>query len=232
MLGSGAVAFAAPSTPAGAGKVRSSHAGAALARIAAVEGVTPQVLQQDLSQGETLLQIASTKYTSAAALATALLAPQKARLDAAVTAGRTTASQETARYNALLTKMETLVVTPHPTLAATGSMGGFRGRSIGWNTKQVVQLIAGTCNTTPAALTSLLHAGGTSVLAACQKTNASATPAALTALVFAPLKTKLDAAVNAGKMTQAQALQRATSEQLAIGKALTRTLPARAAAGA
>jgi hypothetical protein len=232
VLGSGAVAFAAPGTPAGTGTARSNHAGAALARIAAVEGVTPQVLQQDLTQGETLLQIAGTKYANANALAIALLAPQKARLDAAVTAGRTTASQETARYNALLTKMETLVVTPHPRLAAAGSQGSFRGRSMGWGTKQVVQLVATTCNTTPAALTSLLHAGGTSVLAACQKTNSSATQAQLTALVFAPLQTKLNAAVAAGKITQTQAQQRATSEQLAIGKALTRTLRTRATAKA
>ncbi len=232
VLGSGAVAFAAPGTTAGTGHPRTSHAGATLAEIAAVEGVTPQVLQQDLNQGETLWQIAGSKYANANALAIALLAPQKARLDAAVTAGRTTASQEAARYNALLSKMETLVVTPHPKLAAAGSMGGFRGRSMGWSTKQMVQLVAGTCNTTPTALTSLLQAGGTSVLAACQKTNASATQAQLTAVIFAPLQTKLNAAVAAGKITQAQALQRATSEQQAIGKAITRTLSARAAAQA
>ena len=232
VLGSGAAAFAAPGTPAGTGHTPSSHAGAALAKIAAVEGVTPQVLQQDLNQGETLLQIAGTKYADANALAIALLAPQKVRLDAAVTAGRTTASQEAARYDALLSKMETLVVTPHPVLAAKSSIGTFRGRSMGWSTKQVVPLIAGICNTTPTALTTLLRAGGTSVLAACQKTNASATQVQLTALIFAPLKVKLDAAVTAGKITQAQALQRSTSEQLAIGKAITRTLPARAAAKA
>jgi hypothetical protein len=126
--------------------------------------------------------------------------------------------------------MEALVVTPHPKLAAAGSLGGFRGQSMGWNTRQIVQLVASACDTTPTALTSLLHAGGTSVLAACQKTSTSATQAQLTALIFAPLQTKLNAAVAAGKITAAQELQRATSEQLAIGKAITRTLPARAAA--
>jgi hypothetical protein len=232
VLGSGAVAFAAPGTGAGANTMRGHTAGASLTQIATVEGVTVQVLQQDLNQGETLLHIAGSKYSTASDLATALLAPQKTRLGSEVTAGRITASQETVRYNALLGKMTTLVVTPHPMLAVRHAMGTFAGHTMGWNTKQVVSLIAGTCNTTPTALTSLLQAGGTSVLAACQKTNSSVTQAALTTVIFAPLQIKLNAAVSAGTITATQAQQRSTSEQLAIGKAITRTLPARAAAKA
>ena len=65
-----------------------------LRSVALVEGVTPQVLTADLQQGMTLLQIANGKYADAADLATSLLAPTKARLDTAVTAGAISEAQE------------------------------------------------------------------------------------------------------------------------------------------
>jgi hypothetical protein len=88
--------------------------------VATVLGVTPAVLQQDLQAGQTLLQIAGSKYSSAQDLATALLVNLKTKLDHVVAAGNLTAGQENQIYQAALTSTETLVTTPHPDLA-TGS---------------------------------------------------------------------------------------------------------------
>src|SRR5260370_34298532 len=74
--------------------------------IASVEGVSTTVLQQDLQAGQTLLQIAGSKYSSASDLATALVAPFKMKLDRVVAAGKLTADQESQQYAALLNSAE------------------------------------------------------------------------------------------------------------------------------
>jgi len=227
VLSSGAVAFAAPG--AGASKTRISHAHGLLARVATVEGVTPKALRQDLKQGATLVSIAGSKYASAGDLAVALLAPEKTKLDQAVTAQHLTAAQETVKYTALLSKVTTLAATPHPLHGLRQSLSHHGMRL---STKKVVAEIAGTCSTTPTALTTLLRVGGTSVLAACQTTNSTLTQAQLTAVIFTPFQAKLDAAVTAGKLTQARAEQRGAQAQRAIGKALTKTLKAHTGAHA
>src|SRR5260370_25597491 len=89
LAGSAFAARSSPSAPRPAGH------GKFVDYIASVEGVTPAVLKHDLKQGETLLQIAGSKYASADDLATALLARLKTRLDTAVKNQRLTAGQET-----------------------------------------------------------------------------------------------------------------------------------------
>lgn len=107
-----------------------------LSAIAAVEGVTVSVLQQDLKAGQTLLHIAqdahSTSASSAHSLAIALLAPTKTRLDQAVTAHHLTQAQENQRYTALLARWTTLVTTPHPQL---GGFTGSNGKQGHWHGK-------------------------------------------------------------------------------------------------
>jgi hypothetical protein len=86
--------------------------------IAEVEDVTPEVLKQDLEEGKTLLEIdqsaGTNQHASADALASALLAPIRARLDGAVQSGQLTAAQESVIYRGLHARMATLVTTPHP----------------------------------------------------------------------------------------------------------------------
>jgi hypothetical protein len=225
-LGPATGAFAAPKSS--TAKAKSPAAASLLTRVAAVEGVTPKVLRQDLQQGQTLLQIAGNKYADANALATALLAPVKARLDTAVTNHRMTAAQENTRYAHRLSKMTTLVTTAHPPQSLRHSTKWFKRAKV----QQVVYEVAAACQTTPAALTTLVRGGGTSILAACQTTNPAATQAQLTNIVFAPIKAKLDRAVAKGTMAASQEQRAIAKAQAKIGKALTKTLPARSATGA
>jgi hypothetical protein len=213
VLGGAGLAAAAPATP---------PAGRVVQQIASVEGVTPQVLRQDLQQGQTLLQIANGTYADANTLATALLAPVKTKLDAAVSAGKITAAREELAYTTLLARTTVLVVTPHPLPAIRRALAG--RLHAGWN--RLVQEVAGACTTTPGALTKILRAGGTSVLAACQTTNAAMTETQLTSVIYAPIKARMDRAVTNGKLTAAQEQDLAATIQQVIGTALTTALPA------
>jgi hypothetical protein len=91
--------------------------------IASVEGVSTATLNQDLQAGETLLQIAGSKYGSAADLAIALMAPVKQKLDLAAASGKVSTKDLNAQYAALLQATEALVVTPHPVLAVEDGRG-------------------------------------------------------------------------------------------------------------
>lgn len=217
VLGAGGASMAAPATAA-------RPAGRLVQQIASVEGVTPQVLRQDLQQGQTLLQIANGKYTDANALATALLAPMKAKLDAEVSAGKLTAARENSMYGKLLSRVTTLVTTPHPVLAFQRAMGRHFFRV---SPRQIVRDVAQTCNTTTTALTTALHKGDTSVLAACQATNPAATEAQLTTIIFAPIQSRLNKQVTSGKLTQTREQTMAATIQARIAKMLTATRPAK-----
>jgi hypothetical protein len=213
VLGASGTSLAAPATP---------KVGRIVQQIATVEGVTPQVLRQDLRQGQTLLQIANGKYADANALATALLTPVKTKFDAAVSAGKITTAREDLTYTTLLARTTVLVVTPHPLQAIRHALAG-RIRA-GWS--RMVQEVAGACTTTPSALTKILRAGGTSVLAACQITNAPMTEAQLTSVIYAPIKARLDKMVTKGRLTAAQEQDLGATIQQEIGNALTAVLPA------
>ncbi len=105
-----AVAQAAPAQP-----VVSAHYCSPIAR---VEGVSAGVLAMDLLKGDSLLEIAGTKYKSAGDLATALLARTKTRLDTAAGRGIMSASREGQVYARLLAKVTALDTMPHPVLSA------------------------------------------------------------------------------------------------------------------
>jgi hypothetical protein len=187
-------------------------------QVAAVEGVTPQVLGQDLKQGQTLLQIAGNKYSDANALATALLAPARARLDKAVSAGRMNAVQANLLYTGMLVRTTVLVVTPHP-VAALVRLHGAPAR----NGAPIVKTAAAACHTTPKAFRTAVKAGNVSVLAICQRTNPAETQDGLTTAIYAPIKGRLDEAVTAGKLAAGVESQIGTTIQQAIGAAITYT---------
>jgi hypothetical protein len=72
-------------------------------------GVSLSTLQSDLQSGKTLADVATAQGDTAAALVTALEAPAKTKLDAAVTAGTITAAQETTILNQMTTRLTNIV---------------------------------------------------------------------------------------------------------------------------
>jgi hypothetical protein len=176
-------------------------------QLAAVEGVTPAVLRQDLQAGQTLLQIAGTKYASADDLATALVAAFQKALSSSAKASNLTVAQKTALLDRLHARLVQLVVTPHPKLrmlaggraAATGSTGGTRS--------VLVTTLAATCNTTAAALQSAFKAGGQSPLAICQATNPAVTQASLVRALAKTIRAKIATRAKAMGLTTQQKQQ-------------------------
>jgi hypothetical protein len=97
--------------------------------VASVAGVTPAALQQDLAEGQTLLQIAGSKYASASDLATALLVNLKTKLAYAASLGKLSSEQENAIYGQMHTAYVRLVTTPHPSLSTDEQATG--GQKLG-----------------------------------------------------------------------------------------------------
>jgi hypothetical protein len=177
--------------------------------IASVEGVSTATLNQDLQAGETLLQIAGSKYGSAADLAIALMAPVKQKLDHAAASGKVSAKDLNAQYAALLQATETLVVTPHPVLAVADGRGKTAaekqnspaGAAFGNAKSTIMSAAAASCNTTADALIGATNSGNASILSACQTTNPSATVDSVSAAIMTAVKAQLDAAVKSGAIT-------------------------------
>ena len=228
-LSAAIIASSAGVTHAATGTTTARAVPAGLVRqIAAAEGVTPQVLRQDLRQGKTLLQIAGTNYSSAGALATALLTPVKARLDKATGAGRAGAVQENLIYTRMLVRTTVLVEIPHP----LAGLVRLRATGAGKHSGAFVKQIAATCQTTSQAFQAALHVGGADVLAICQRTNPAVTQDSLTAAIYAPIKQGLDKAVAKGWLTTAAEADVEAQIQPMISAALTFTAPTVPAIGA
>ncbi|HVA91009.1 MAG TPA: hypothetical protein VNL71_14340 [Chloroflexota bacterium] len=190
--------------------------------LASVEGVSPATLQQDLQAGQTLLRIAGDKYSSAADLATALLAPDKLKLDHAASGGKFTPAEENQQYTALLNATETLVVTPHPALAPEGGQKIGSTQSGFGNVKlTMITAAAENCDTTVDALLAAVQGGNTSILGACQATNPAATVAGLSTAITTAVKAQLDAAVSSGKLAASQESDFLASLQTSLAKWLT-----------
>jgi hypothetical protein len=228
--------------PATAGP-RGTHQGTppiSLTYVASVEGVTPQVLQQDLQAGQTLLQIAQaahSKYASSAqVLATALLAQVKSQLDQAASSGRISQAQASQRYNALLSSVTKLVTTPHPQLRGAFRTGaGTQGRfgSPGQGTRgygmlargPILTTLATACHTTSSALQTAIRTGGKTILAICQSTNSSITESDLVTAITNSYKTRLDASVKAGRISASQESQLLANLKTRIETSITTPLP-------
>jgi hypothetical protein len=205
-----------------------NHAKAGLiSYVASVEGVSSAVLHQDLQAGETLRQIAGSKYASADDLATALLSRFKTKMDRAVSNNRLTASQEDALYNRLHGRVAQLVTIPHPKLRMLFAHGK---RAAGQHALAIrpalLRTLVSTCNTTPAALKSAIRTGGQTPLAVCQATNPSVTQESLVTALTSAIQTRLDAAVSANAMTSQQESQILSQIQSRLNQWVTTTMPA------
>jgi hypothetical protein len=85
-------------------------------------GMSVSDVQAALKSGKTLADLASSKGKSVSDLVTALIAPAKKNLDAAVTSGKLTQAQETALLNNLTTHVTNLVNGTKPTRAQMSSV--------------------------------------------------------------------------------------------------------------
>lgn len=198
-----------------------------VAYIASVLGVTPAVLQADLKAGQTLLQIAGSKYPSADALATALLAPIKTKLDQSASANKLSATQASTIYTKAHDAVAKLVVTPHPALGAVFSaMHGAHAKQGAGTRLGLLTVLTTACNTNATALKAAITTGGKTLLAICQATNPSVTQSGLVSTLLASLKTRLDQAVTAKTLTPAQESTRLAQEQTFLNTLVTTPIPA------
>jgi hypothetical protein len=147
----------------------------------------------DLKAGQSLAQIATAQGKTADGLVTALLAPAKLRLDAAVAAGRLTSAQETAFLTRLQTAVTTIVnhaakprVTHTPPVRVS--------------TASILQPALAYLQLDLRGLIAQLRSGKTLAAVAVAQ---GKTAAGLVDAVVASVKTQLDARVTAGKLTAA-----------------------------
>jgi hypothetical protein len=197
----GGVAFAAPRGPGAFGRfgIRARGwfgAGPGLQAAADYLGVSVDTLRSDLRSGKTLAQEAQAQGKNVDGLVQALVADAKSKLDAAVKAGKLKQSQEdaiTAKLQQLVTAM---VNGTHPARPAFGLPG--RPRLGGGGELQVAAAYLGISVDT---LRSDLRSGKT--LAQEAQAQGKKVDGLVQALV-ADAKSKLDAAVKAGKLTQSQ----------------------------
>ncbi len=210
------------------------------AYVASVIGVDEATLQQNLASGETLLQIAGSKYSSAADLATALLARFKTKIDYAVSGGELAATQADAMYAELFGAAEKLVTAPHPQLAPDGNpAGGPKGQAQGdnagsnadvGNVKQtLISTVIAACHTTMDAFQAAVAPGNRSILAVCQLTAPGMSVDSLVAAIEGAVQSKLAAEVSAGQLTAAQ--QSATLAKMQANLAAWLTTPVGAQTG-
>lgn len=192
--GMGVLLVAVPLTAFGASQVLGrpgAHHAAAVRHIARIEGVTPTVLRQDLKNGETLVQIAGSKYSSAGALATALLVRFEARLDRAVQSGVTTSTRADSAYQRLHARVATIASEQHPAVKMLHKHG--RHGRIRPLRRLILRSFAATCNTTPKSALISIRVGGQTPLAICASTKSAITQATLVSGLVSAVKAKLDA---------------------------------------
>lgn len=109
----------------GAGMLRGG--GDPLAAAAAYLGLSQADLQADRAAGKTLAQVAAaTSGKSVDGLVAALVAAEKTTLDAAVAAGKLTATQETSVVSTLQQRIADLVNGVRPPRGPHGPGGGLR----------------------------------------------------------------------------------------------------------
>jgi hypothetical protein len=169
--------------------------GSFLAAASTYLGLDKAAILADLKAGQSLAQIATAQNTSTAGLVTALIAPAKLKLDAAVAAGKLTAERETA----LLTRLQTAVtnVVNRSLPARTGT----KTRPVHVSPTAILQPALTYLGLDLRAVVVQLRSGKSLAdIAVAQNKTASG----LVDTIVASVKTKLDAQVAAGKLTSAQ----------------------------
>jgi len=156
---------------------------------AAFLGTSVSALATDLAGGKTLAQEASAKNKQASDLIDAIVAAEKTNLDNEVSAGWITSDQETALLQSYRNAV-TGLVNGGPSVPRTGAQPG-----------GLLQSAATFLGISVADLQTALRGGKT---LADEATAAGKTPADLVTALEAPTRAKLDAAVSAKTITQAQ----------------------------
>ena len=155
---------------------------------ASLLGVSVDTLAADLKAGKTLAQEATAKGKTAADLVTAIVAAEKKVFDAEAAAGWITSAQETALVSNVTDEV-TQLVNDGPPIVGDGKGG------------DPLSLAATFLGMSVSDLQAALQSGKSLADEAAAK--GKSVSDLVTALV-APLKQKLDAAVTAGAITQAQ----------------------------
>jgi hypothetical protein len=156
---------------------------------AAFLGIPVATLESDLAGGKTLAQEATAKGKTAADLITAVVASEKNVFDAEVAAGWITSTQETSLLNQVTTQITDLV-NNGPPIVSTQTQP-----------QSLLQLAATFLGMSVSDLQTALKSGKT---LADEATAAGKQVSDLVTALEAPTKTKLDAEVTAGTITQAQ----------------------------
>lgn len=167
------------------------------AAIATYLGLTSDQIRADLQSGQTLAQIATAQGKTAAGLEAAIVADATTNLDAAVTAGKLTSTQEATMLADLKARVDGLVNSAGPPAGAKGGPGGPGGSGGGPASQAAATYLGITVST----LQSDLQDGQTLAQVA---TAQGKSVAGLEAAILADAKTHLDTAVTAGKLTSAQ----------------------------
>ena len=169
--------------------------GSFLAAASTYLGLDKATILTDLGAGQSLAQIATAQNKTTTGLVTALIAPAKLKLDAAVAAGKLTADREAA----LLTRLQTAV-----TNVVNRSLSPSRGtktRPVHVSPTAILQPALSYLGLDLRAIVAQLRTGKSlAAIAVAQNKTASG----LVDAIVASVKTKLDAQVAAGKLTAAQ----------------------------
>jgi UDP-N-acetylmuramate-alanine ligase len=182
--------------------------GALLKAAAQYIGISRAELAKDAGAGRTLAQVATSHGKTVAGLKAAMLAAVKARLDAAVSAGKVTAAQEQAR----LARAEKLVDR-----IVNAKIGGPRQRA---GKSRLLNVSARYLGMRPKALVAELKAGKSLAQVA---TAHGKTAAGLKAALLEPFKARLDRAVASGRVTAAEAQARLAKLSARLDRLISRT---------
>jgi len=181
-----------PGFGAGPGGGNASILGAdVLTPAASFLGVSLSTLESDLNGGKTLAQEAVAKGKTATDLINAIVASEKSVLDAEVSAGWITSTQET-NLLTQITNEVTDLVNNGPAVPPSSS-----------SHQSLLQLAATYLNMSVSDLQSALKSGKTLADEVTAAGNGATVSGLVTALL-APTKTELDSQVTAGTITQAQ----------------------------
>ena len=177
-----------PGGPGGAGPV----GGIALQSAATYLGISLSTLTADLNSGKSLAEEAVAKGKTAAGLISAIVADAKSNLDAQVAAGWLTSAQETKLVDALTTQVTNLV------------NNGPEGHGPGSGALSQASLLGSAATYLGVTVSDLRTALESGKSLATVATDKGKTPSGLITALTTAAKAKLDAAVTAGTLTQAQ----------------------------
>jgi|688.fasta_scaffold116154_5 hypothetical protein len=174
--------------------------GASLTTIATALRMTETDLQSALQSGKTVAALATEKGVALQTIVDALIAEQKTLLQQAVTEGRLTQAQADARLAALQSELPTRLSTAF----TPGMRGDGRGMLGRFGLGASLTTVATTLGVSESDLLTALQAGKSVADVAAEKNVDLAT---VSAAIVVEQNTKLQQAVSAGQLTQAQADQ-------------------------